>query len=361
MNDTAVNGTDILRRAGQRLWLDTISRRLLDSGTLRHYIEAYGLTGVTSNPTILSREMAEDAHELGPARHSEAADDDPEKAVVAEAVQDVQRAADLLRRQWEATRGIDGWVSIEVPPTLAYLGAATVHEGRRLHAQVDRPNVFIKVPATWPGVAAIEALTVAGIPTNATLVFDTRQHHAVENCYLRGLERRLRMGLALSVPSVASVFVSRWDAATNPVLPREDRNLVGLRMAHAIDRQHRDSLATPRWSRLQAEGATPQRLVWASTAPKDPELEPTHYAQRLPLPETINTMPESVLLALAQAPDLEIPGRGPSLGHPTRETMAEYGVDEAKVAQDLQHTGVQGFAADWDRLLAGTRSGVGSP
>ncbi|HEX5019005.1 MAG TPA: transaldolase family protein, partial [Actinomycetes bacterium] len=301
---------------------------------------------------------SEDEHQLGPAESATTRPEDPEAAVVAEAVQDVQRAADLFLPQWEASGGEDGWVSIEVPPALAYRGAATVQEGRRLHAQVDRPNVFIKVPATWPGVAAIEALTVAGVPTNATLVFDTRQHHAVESAYVRGLERRKRMGLPLSVASVASVFISRWDAATNPLIPSTAHNLLGLHMAHSIDRRHREGLDAPRWSKLQDEGGKPQRLVWASTAPKDPDLAPTYYAYRLPLPDTINTMPENILLALAQPADPE--GRSPRAepGHLTAGAPAAYGVDEARVAQTLQRAGVQGFAADWDRLLAANRPRV---
>jgi transaldolase len=360
MNGTTTNGTTILRAAGQRLWLDTISRRLLDSGNLQRYIEGYGLTGVTSNPTILSREMAEDADELGPSGHAPSDDDDREASVYAEAVQDVQRAADLFRAVWESTHGDDGWVSIEVSPTLAYLAAATVQAGRRLHSQVGRPNVFIKVPATWPGVAAIEALIVAGIPVNATLVFDARQHHAVENGYLRGLERRRRMGLPLSVASVASVFVSRWDAATNALLPKAAHNLLGLRVAHMIDQQHRHTLTTSRWSKLRDAGATHQRLVWASTSPKDPDLAPIYYAQQLPLHDTVNTMPESTLLALGHTSALTHIHPATAAARLPQHTLAKYGIDEAKIAQALQQSGVQTFAADWEQLIAASRRRVRS-
>lgn len=349
-----MNGTTILRADGQSIWLDTISRRLLDSGTLKHYIDTLGLTGVTSNPTILKRELTEDQHEFGPSSPPLNDSRDTEDAVIAEAVHDVQRAADLFRPTWEQTQGVDGWVSIEVPPALAYLASPTVQEGRRLHERVDRPNVFIKVPATWPGVAAVEALTVAGVPTNATLIFDPRQHHAIENGYLRGLERRRRMGLPLSVASVASVFVSRWDTATNSVLPVASHNLVGLRAARAVDRQHRHTLTGDRWSRLRDAGATPQRLVWASTSPKDPDLDPTYYAGRLPRPDTIDTVPESTLLALSRTPDLA-PVDPAVLDGIDVATLARYGIDERKVAEDLQRTGVQAFAADWDDLIAGRR------
>lgn len=350
-----MNGTTILRASGQRLWLDTISRRLLDSGALQHYIDTFGLTGVTSNPTILDRELTEDEHELGPS--STTVNDDPESAVYAEAIHDVQRAADLLRPTWDSTRGRDGWVSIEVPPALAYLASATVQAGRRLHLRVGRPNVFIKIPATWPGVAAIEALTVAGIPTNATLIFDPRQHHAIENGYLRGLERRRRMGLSLSVPSVASVFVSRWDAAANPLLPVASHNILGLRVAHAVDRQHRHTLTADRWTPLHEAGAAPQRLVWASTSPKDPDLDPTYYVARLPRPDTIDTVPESTLLALAHSSSLG--SADPAVfTRVDKATLARHGIDEGRLADTLQHTGVQAFAADWDHLIASRRQRV---
>jgi transaldolase len=354
--EDTMNATTILRAHGQRLWLDTISRRLLESGTLQHYIDDFGLTGITSNPTILRRELTEDEHELGPSS-SPAMDDDPEVAVYAEAVHDVQRAADMFRPTWDSTQGEDGWVSIEVPPALAYLTTATVHAGKRLHTQVGRPNVFIKVPGTWPGVAAVEALTVAGVPTNATLIFDARQHRAIENGYLRGLERRRRMGLPLSVPSVASIFVSRWDAATNPLLPRSSHNLLGLLVAHDVDWQHRHMLTADRWSRLQEAGATPQRLVWASTSPKDLELEPTYYVARLPLPDTISTMPESTLLALTHAATLA--SADPSmLAGITKASLARHGIDQGTVADTLQRTGVEAFAADWDQLVASRRPHV---
>jgi transaldolase len=357
-----MNGTTALRADGQQIWLDTISRRLLDSGSLQHYIDAYGLTGVTSNPTILSRELAEDEAQLGPSTPPPGdTSGDPEAAVLAEAVHDVQEAADLFRPMWESSHGSDGWVSIEVPPALANLATATVQAGWHLQTQVNRPNIFVKVPATWPGVAAIEALTVAGVPTNATLVFDARQHHAVENGYLRGLERRSRMGLPLAVSSVASVFVSRWDATTDPMLPENYRHLMGLYVAHTIDRRHRHTLTADRWARLQDAGASPQRLVWASTSPKDPDLEPTYYTQRLPRPGTINTMPESVLLALAETSAL--PPIDPNEPHRalTDATLAPFGVDEMKTADALQRNGVRAFAADWDALVARRANRVGLP
>jgi transaldolase len=353
----------LLRAAGQRLWLDTISRRLLESGTLQRYIDLYGLSGVTSNPTILSRELAEDAREYGPSR-TFTADDDPEALVLAEAVENVQRAGDLFRPQWDATNGDDGWVSIEVSPALADLGADTVREGIRLHSQVDRPNVFIKVPATPQGALAIEELTVAGVPVNATLIFDVAQHRLVEESYLRGLERRITMGLAPDVASVASVFVSRWDQATNPQLPDRWQNWAGLSAAHEIHEDHSLTLSTPRWDHLAKAGANAQRIVWASTAVKDATLPATYYAARLPTDGTINTMPESTLLAVADHESLQLITTGQPSARTVSRALAESSVDQHQVAESLQQEGVARFAADWLRLLesagaAGPASGRG--
>jgi transaldolase len=345
-----MNATMTLRAAGQRLWLDTISRHLLDSGSLQRYIDEYGITGVTSNPTILSREIA------GGDQYEDIADvtanadvPDAEQLVYAWAVADARRAADLLRPTWDATSGVDGWVSIEVPPTLAYQPEATVDWARFLQAKADRPNIFIKVPATVPGLTAIEHLTAAGVPINATLIFDSSQHRAVENSYLRGLERRRRAGLDLRITSVASVFVSRWDQATNLFLSPASRNQIGLAMAHEIYADHYRTLASQRWARLAVAGADAQRVVWASTSAKDPGLEPTHYVDRLPRVGTINTMPESTLLALGHKD--ESIGTGSLSAEGATDALAKAGIDKHELAESLLHQGVRSFAADWANLL----------
>jgi transaldolase len=345
-----MNATTALREAGQRLWLDTISRQLLDSGTLQRYIDEYGVTGVTSNPTILSREITDsDQYDDALTASLKRGVTDPEQLIYEWAVSDAQRAADLLRPTWEASSALDGWVSIEVPPALAYQPDATVDFGQFLHDQTDRPNILIKVPATRPGLFAIEELTAEGVPTNATLVFDARRHRDVEDSYLRGLERRRRRGLELRVASVASVFVSRWDQATNPFLPPEWRNRIGLGIAHEIYAGQWRTRASLRWAGLAASGADPQRLVWASTSTKDPALSPTYYAERLPRAETINTMPEPTLLALQRSnPTVDLDHDSTASAQRALEVA---GIDEHELAEALLAQGVQAFAADWKHLI----------
>ena len=348
-----VNGTDALQAAGQRLWLDTLSRRLLESGTLARYLDQYGVTGVTSNPTILSKEIRVGGYGYD-ARAAVAADPtlaDPERLVYTWAVADAQAAADLLRPMWEASSGMDGWVSIEIPPGTAYQADASFRWGRALHALVDRPNVFIKVPATPQGAHAIEELVVAGIPVNATLVFDVVQHQLVAASYLRGLERRRAQRLPLRVASVASVFVSRWDQIVNPFVPTEWQNWAGLSLAHEIQEEHWQNLSTRRWSRLAAAGADTQRIVWASTSAKSLSLPATYYAERLPLRGTINTMPETTLLAVADADmsDRGTPARAAT--HAFRQVLTTSGIDTRQTAETLQQQGVVAFASDWARLL----------
>jgi transaldolase len=347
-----MNATTALRGAGQRLWLDTISRHLLESGTLQRYINQYGVTGVTSNPTILRRQIADtDQYDdtLIPSLHEGSAD--PEQIVYKLAVADAQRAADLLRPTWDATYQLDGWVSIEVPPALAYRAAATIESGLHLHAQADRPNVFIKVPATQPGLVAIEELITVGVPINATLIFDHLQQRRVEDSYIRGLERRRRDGLTLRVASVASVFVSRWGQATIPYLPTTWQNRVGLAMAREIQDEHWRTLASRRWALLASSGANPQQLVWASTSAKDPALSPIYYAERLPLAGTISTMPETALLALGRSYGTATTGPDTASANATANALADCGIDQHDFATALQQQGVRTFAVDWARLL----------
>lgn len=348
-----MNGTTALRSAGQHLWLDTISRRLLDSGTLQRYIDEYGITGVTSNPTILAREIAgSDQYDAALAATLEERMPDPEQIVYQWAIADAQCAADLLRPTWEATSGLDGWVSIEIPPALAYQAQPSIRWGRQLHQRIQRPNVFIKVPATWQGLRTIEELIAAGVPVNATLIFDAPQHRLVEESYMRGLKRRRVRGLTLRVASVASTFVSRWDQAANPFLPQSRHNRIGLAIAREVQDDHRLALGTWQWAQLAAGGADPQRLVWASTSTKDPALPPTYYAARLPLTGTINTMPESTLLTLGRT-DLVNPDKGSTEAANT--VLAEFGIDQHRFADALLHQGVRIFATDWARLLESIR------
>jgi transaldolase len=355
-------GTASLRHLGQSIWLDTLSRQLLTSGTLRRYIDDYGVTGITSNPTILHRAMTAASDyddELRAARRR--GDADAQHVVYASALEDVRAAADLFREIWDTSQGRSGWVSIEVPPEYAYEVAPTIEWAQQLAKQANRPNVFIKVPGTAAGIAATEELIAAGIPINVTLLFSVDQYIAVAASYLRGLERRRRLGQSLSVASVASVFVSRWDQAADKSLPRSWRHRLAVAMAHQIYADHLRILQTPRWASLAAEGADPQRLLWASTSVKNPDLPPSFYARRLALPGTINTMPEPTLLALtAEGTIPTVDAAELARARTTLQSLAERGIDPPRLGEALQQQGVHSFAYDWRRLLD-TVEGMPSP
>lgn len=288
-------------RRPERLGLDNIRKDLLATGTLARYISEYAVSGVTSNPTILQRAISgsadyDDAIRARLGLGSKSAED----LVFALALEDLGAAADLLRPIFDATRGADGYVSVEVSPKLAHDAEGSVAAGRALFAAADRPNLMIKVPGTRPGAVAVEALVASGIPVNVTLLFSAAQYlHAAES-YLRGVERRLAQGLPLPVGSVASMFVSRWDAAADPRLPGELRAKLGIAAAQKTYAAYCRLLASDRWRRLAAGGALPQKVLWASTATKDPSLPDTYYLGRLAAPATIDTVPEPTLLAFAE-------------------------------------------------------------
>jgi transaldolase len=346
-------GTASLRHLGQSIWLDTLNRQLLTSGTLRRYIDDYGITGVTSNPTIPRRAITgtlDYDDELRAARrHGET---DPQHLVYASALEDVRAASELLRQTWDNSQGRGGWVSIEVPPEHACDVAPTIEWAQQLGKQANRPNVLIKVPGTPAGVTATEELIAAGIPINVTLLFSVDQYIAVAASYLRGLERRRRLGQSLSVASVASVFVSRWDQAADKSLPRSWRDRLGVAMAHQIYADQLRILQTPRWASLAAEGANPQRMLWAGTSVKNPALPPSFYAQRLALPDTINTMPQQTLLALtAEGTIPAVSSAELAQARTALQSLAERGIDAPRLGEALQHQGVHLFAHDWQRLL----------
>jgi transaldolase len=347
-----MDGSLVLREAGQQIWLDTLSRELLESGTLRGYIDDFGVAGVTSNPTILARELAGTDESAVPGGERDRDWRDEAEAMVYDwAIADTQGAADLFRPSWDNSLWMQGWVSLEVPPALAYRSRETIDWGLRLHSKVDRPNVFIKVPATRAGLVAMEELVVAGVPVNATLVFDQWHYRDVEDAYVRGLERRHEAGLGLRVAAVASVFVSRWDGATNPFLPAGRRNNVGLSMSWDIHETHLTGLASPRWAQLSVAGADPLRLVWASTSAKDPALTPTYYVERLPRAGTINTMPEATLLALMDYGESIADTANVTWTRSTRDLLEDCGIDPHTFAVVLQAQGVRAFFDDWEQLL----------
>jgi len=347
------NGAVELHAAGQSLWLDAISRRLLTSGTLARYIADDAVTGLTSNPSILAHAMSagRDYDDLV-RQHQYTGVHDVQDLVYACALDDLRGAADLLRPVWDATDGVDGWVSLEVPPELADDTEGTVAAAQALHERADRPNLFIKVPGTAAGVPAIEALIAAGVPVNVTLLFSADHYRAAAEAYVRGLERRHRAGLDLRIESVASLFVSRWDRAADPLLPRELHGQVGVAVMKLALAAHEELVGSDRWAALAAAGARPQRLLWASTSTKDPHLPDTYYVGLLAAPGTVNTMPEKTLLAVADhgrfdgtlTPDT-------TAARAVLDAAAAHDVDAAALAANLQAQGAKAFVADWEHLL----------
>jgi transaldolase len=341
-----------LNRAGQSLWLDNITRDLLTSGTLKRYIEELTVTGLTSNPTIFDQAM----------KHGSAYDEDirklaqsglgDEKLFFELAVEDLTRAADLFRPVHDRTAGVDGWVSLEVSPRLAYDTNSTLAEARELHARAARPNLFIKIPGTKEGLPAIESAIFAGVPINVTLLFSADQYVAAAEAWLRGIERRIAAGLNPNVTSVASIFLSRWDVATAGKVPPSLSNKLGLAVGRDAYSAYCELLASPRWMRAFNAGARPQRLLFASTGTKDPKASDVLYIEGLVAPYTVNTMPENTLKAFADHGKLGDAIRAD--GGDSKAVLAEYtkaGVDLSALAAKLQRDGADSFVASWDSLM----------
>ena len=347
-----MNATFQLNRAGQSLWLDNITRELLSSGTLKRYIEELSITGLTSNPTIFDQAM----------KHGSAYDEDirklaasglaDEKLFFELALADLTGAADLFRAVHQRTAGVDGWVSLEVSPRLAYDTNSTLAEARDLHARASRPNLFIKIPGTREGLPAIESAIFAGVPINVTLLFSPEQYVAAAEAWLRGIERRIAQGLNPNVGSVASIFLSRWDVATAEKVPAALRNRLGLAVGRRAYRAYCELLASPRWLRALNAGARPQRLLFASTGTKDPQASDVLYVEGLVAPYTVNTMPESTLKAFADHGKV-----GDAIGADggdSEAVLAEFtraGVDLGALAAKLQKEGAEAFVKSWDSLI----------
>jgi transaldolase len=342
----------MLHEMGQRLWLDNITRGLLDSGTLRRYIEEHSITGLTSNPTIFDNAIKGGA-DYDPAIRKKVQEGKSGEALFLElAIEDIQRAADLFRPVHDRTAGVDGWVSIEVSPHLAYDATKTLAMARDLHARVARPNAFIKIPGTKEGLTAIEEAIFTGIPINVTLLFSREHYLAAADAYLRGLERRVTAGLKPDVASVASLFVSRWDVAVSGKVPESLRNRLGIAIVKRTYAAARVLHASARWRALESTGARSQRPLWASTGTKDPAASPVLYVDALGAPGTVNTMPEATLLALAKLSKLAAPL--PADGGDCEKVLAEFtqaGVDLDALAAKLQSDGAKAFVKSWDDLL----------
>lgn len=342
-----------LHRAGQSIWLDNINRGLLRSGSLARYIDQLGVSGLTSNPSILSHALSDNEDYDDSIRAClDGGMDDPQDIAYAVALEDLSTAAELLRPTWEATMGADGYVSVEVPPALADSAGETVAFARRLAGQVGRPNVLIKVPGTPAGLDAAEELLAGGIGVNVTLLFSVEHYQGAAEAYLRALERRRSAGEALRVASVASVFVSRWDVAANPLLPSDLREQLGVAVMQEIYAAYLGILGSKRWKSLEGEGALAQRVLWASTSTKDPASRDTYYVGKLAAPGTIDTIPDKTLLAFARH------GDPTERLQPDKDGSAKviaaierHGVDVAALGVSLQREGAASFEADWEALL----------
>jgi transaldolase len=348
-----MNPTRQLHELGQSLWLDNITRGLLDSGTLARYARDCSLTGLTSNPTIFEKAIGEsDAYDAAIRRRA-GAGESGEALFFQLALEDLRRAADLFRPAFEASGGLDGWASLEVSPLLADDRGGSIEAAARLHALAERPNLFIKIPGTPEGVGAIEESIFAGVPINVTLLFSRAQYVAAAEAYLRGIERRIDAGRAPKVASVASLFVSRWDVAVKDTIAPRLRNRLGIAVAQQTYRAYRELLASARWQRLAAAGAQPQRLLWASTGTKDPAAPDTLYIDALAAPDTINTMPEKTLLAFADhgRTDAGLANDGGDAGESVLADCRREGIDDAALAERLQREGAAAFSKSWHRLL----------
>ena len=351
--DAEPNPAQRLHTAGQSLWLDSINRVMLRTGALARYVGELAVTGLTSNPTILGHAMAAGSdYDRSLARLVGEGVTGAQDLVYALALEDLAEAASLFLPEWERTAGADGYVSLEVPPDVAYDAAATIALARRLHDQAGLPNLLVKIPGTPQGLTAMEEAITAGIGVNVTLLFSAAHYLRTADAYLRALERRQRAGLDLAVPSVASVFISRWDAAADPLLPPALHGSLGLAMAQKTYASHMHLLADQRWQALAEAGARPQRVLWASTSTKNPDLPDTYYLGRLAAPDTIDTVPEKTLLAFA---DHGNPDERLEPDHAAAERVisaaAGAGVDADALAGHLQRHGAGAFTADWAALL----------
>ena len=347
-----MNATAALHRLGQSLWLDTITRTMLDDGTLARYVADLSITGLTSNPTIYNLAVKGSAAYDAAIAATSRSGLDAEGVFFELALDDLTRAADLFRPIHDRTGGLDGWVSLEVSPHLAYDAAATLAAAKDLFARAGRPNLFIKIPGTPQGLPAIEEAIAAGVPVNVTLLFTPDDYLAAAEAYLRGVERRIDAGLSPRVVSVASLFISRWDAASAADLPPSLTSTLGIAVGARCYEAYRALLASDRFQRLANFGALPQRLLFASTGTKDPALSDHLYVRGLAAPHTINTMPEPTLLAFADHGTLGgvlSPGGGQSSR--TLFEIARTGVDIPALGERLQAQGAAAFVKSWDDLL----------
>ena len=347
-----MKATQLLHNLGQSLWLDNITRDLLNSGTLKHYIGELSVTGLTSNPTIFDHAIKNSAAYDNAIREELSKGRTGESLFFDLALDDLTRAADLFRPVYDRTNGVDGWVSLEVSPLLAYDTSGTVKAAKELSERAGRPNLFIKIPGTKEGLPAIEESIFAGIPINVTLLFSREQYVAAASAYQRGIERRIAAGLNPQVGSVASMFISRWDVAMAGKVPEALKNRLGIAVSGRIYKAYLDLLRSHQSQRILNAGARDQRLLWASTGTKDPKASDTLYIKALATPFTVNTMPEGTLKAFADHGEL-----GPIMSadggdcEKVLEQFAKAGVDVDSLADQLQDEGAKSFVKSWNELM----------
>jgi transaldolase len=347
-----MKATQLLHNLGQSIWLDNITRDLLNTGTLKRYIDELSVTGLTSNPTIFDHAIKNsNAYDVA-IREGLAKGKSGEALFFDLALEDLTRAADLFRPIYDRTSGVDGWVSLEVSPLLAHDTTSTLAAAKELHARAGRPNLLIKIPGTKEGLPAIEEAIFAGVPINVTLLFSREHYIAAAEAFQRGIERRIDAGLKPDVGSVASLFVSRWDAAVAGKVPAALTNQLGIAIAKRTYKAARDLLGSPRWQRSYNAGARPQRLLWASTGTKDPKASDVLYIKALAAPFTVNTMPEATLKALADHGELsEIMSAD---GGDCEAVLAQFGkagIDVDALAAKLQDEGAKSFVNSWNELM----------
>jgi len=347
-----MSNTKNLHDLGQSLWLDNITREILDNGTLRRYVEQFSVTGLTSNPTIFDEAIGKTAAYDKGIRQKAQAGMSGENLFVELALEDLRRAADIFRPEFERTQGIDGWVSMEVSPLLANETKGTIDAALRIHKQAGRPNLYVKIPGTAAGVPAIEAAIFAGVPVNVTLLFSREQYLSVADAYMRGIERRIAAGLDPRINSVASLFVSRWDRAVADKVPADLANRLGIAIMQRTYRAHCELLAAKRWKDLEAKGARKQRMLWASTGVKDPKAPAALYVEALAAPDTIDTMPEKTLLAFAEKGSAKaVMAKDGADAEQVLGGFAKAGIDVDALAAQLQVEGAASFVKSWNELM----------
>jgi transaldolase len=347
-----MKATQLLHNLGQSLWLDNITRDLLNTGILKRYIDELSVTGLTSNPTIFDHAINHSTAYDAAIRKKLDEGKSGEELFFELALEDLTRAADLFRPIYDRTNGVDGWVSLEVSPLLAHDTTSTVAAAKSLHARAGRPNLFIKIPGTKEGLPAIEEAIFAGVPINVTLLFSHAHYVEAAEAFLRAIERRIDAGLQPDVGSVASLFVSRWDAAVSGKMPALLNNQLGIAIAKRTYKAYRELLGSPRWQRIYNAGARPQRLLWASTGTKDPKASDVLYVKTLAAPFTVNTMPEATLKALADHGEIrEIMSADGGDYDTVLDEFATAGVDIYELAAKLQDEGAKSFVTSWNDLM----------